>query len=216
MAATFIMIAMDALYKKEKWKFLIWVMIASTFHASAAIYLVAYPLVWTRESVNLKKKLGKWLFPIALSLVAVFAIVAKSAIWSLLSLITKGSRFEESGGAEGGLGRFILAIVIFAICIYETRGKELKTDENRVNFVLSLCTCGLYALMPVMADFHRFAKYFEVVNVIWLPNAVKKERNVKIRWLAKLGIYGVIGAYMFLKLLPGTNVVPYSFFWTYY
>lgn len=216
-ATAMLIIAFDAVLTKKPKTFLFFVIIASMMHSTAIIFVILYPLYhWKIKHIF--KRIPKGISTLSMiGICVILSVFGKNLLNSILLTFFSRGRFQTSGGEEGGLGRLLIAVAFLIICLYENRKENsLNVADNNLKkllMLMSIITCILYAFMPFKADFHRFAKFFEYGNLVFLPNSIMNEKNKINRFTIELILIAIMSIYMFGRLLPGTNALPYSFFW---
>lgn len=202
-------IAYEFTRKKKLIPFLLAVMLAMSFHASAFMLFVMYPLYHIRIT-------KRWLFAIvpALTLVLVFN---KPIFTFLLSILSRYTRFD---GAVSYTGAYTVLILfsLFAVFAFLVPDEEKMDREifGLRNFLL------LTLALQMFAPLHELAMRMNYYYIIFLPLLIPKIIQYKSqRWrqLALLGRNGMVVfflVYFFVNAYRGDgnlHVFPYHFFW---
>lgn len=205
MAAALLLLSYDFIIKKQKWKFILCVLIAFLFHRSALIFLIAYPLC------NLKINI-KQFFLIFLSLA--LSLLLKDSILKLIFTIFNDGHFSHYKDINSNLGLtfFFINLLIYLFMCYFLRNNDSER-ENQVNLNLQcLCVC-FSALVPMFSEMLRISFFFGIFACCGLPNAISNIKYKNKRNLLNCAL-GVIFIFYFLNFtLNNNNLVPYvSFF----
>lgn len=189
--------------RNKNWKlFLYLVLLASLFHRSALIFLIAYPIANT--------KLGKWHLLIALVVAAIF-VGGESYIRSFMQRYLIDTQYEGYIDRTVGLSLsgFVIQALIFTFCFvyYPSVSKRYK----HANILYNLAFIGLLFQLfsSMIAEVFRISMYFSFFNVLLIPMAITTEKSGKMRALETLLIGVMFIAYMLLSGIP-----EYAFFWS--
>lgn len=202
-AMSIILFAWNFLKKGKIIRFILIVLIASTFHTTALISLL---LIF----VYLGRKSTKLITLITIS--TVVAIFSTNAIFNFIVQLFPRyyGYYDASNQDTGGIMPIVLYSVIF-ISLYLTREKQ----NNEHNLMLNIA--AICAALSVLNYFHylfyRPAFYFNVFAIILIPFIATrfkgKDHLIAIYIICSLGML-----YMIYYLLLGWHdVTPYRFFW---
>lgn len=192
-------IAFTFVQKKKPIWFIVLVLLATTFHYSAFIFLAAYPLYYLK--INKNKR-------IASIVILVIVYVLKRPLFSIFSTWFKESAEVEENGA--------ITLLIVFILIY-TLGIIFYKDDEQLNGYMNLfyiaciaqCFGGLYNTAL------RVGYYFMIFLPLLLPRLVLKmeeESNRKIFIGGILICFGLFGLYS-ISTSTWAMSNPYYFFW---
>lgn len=205
-AILFVILALDKyVQNKKKWA-LVFILIASTMHSSAIIFLLIF-------IIDKLQSMKSFVWIIASSFF--IGIFGNSILKFVLSVILKNNRLSYYLQTEitEGLSRFLIAILFLSLfCINYNKLVNLK-EENKLFINMSMISSAFLALTPVIADFWRVALYFEIVNSVLFADLIvsQKKRDNRLIILGISTLFFVI--YIFGFLFPGTNATPYIFKW---
>ena len=200
-AMTIAMIAYLYIKKRKPIKFILLVILASLFHMSAILFLIAYPLG--------RAKLGIWHI-VSFGIMVVLFLGFQSTIRSFLSEILADSQYGSYADRETALNfsGFIIQICMFIFnLLYYSKG--VKEDKNAiVLYNLAFIGLSLQLFSSMIAEFFRLSYYFSFANILLVPLAISSEREERTKVLLRLFIGALFIVYLFLDGVPG-----YRFFW---
>lgn len=205
LAISFVIFAFRYIVEKRPIKFIALTLIASLFHSTAIIFLVAYLLYWIKLKI---KKL------IVMAIFMIIAIpVAKPLVAFILPRIGAHELYYEYLQSETSLqisGTIISAsILVFCVVCMLLNKKEAKY-QGLCNFAMLSIFFRVLSVV-FFAEMFRFSLYFSIFDIILIAEAcscgVAKDRTIiKIKTLlATLALT----AYYFIS--PATNIVDYVF-----
>ena len=208
------------LIERKFWKYLLGVIIAMTFHYSALIMLIVYPL--SNKALNLKR----W----AIYSVSSFAIVSLfffSAFQYVAEVfVTKydpESIYDDSG--RGGYGLFILYLLLFVIMsMYYWKSNKLLNNSSKY-FLSIMLLFQLFAAVtqltaPIFHSMVRMTYYFFIpVCTLAIPFICSTFKNRNLKPIFYVGVFTLAIIYMctiVYKKTDGYNTnsqgtIPYVF-----
>lgn len=234
-AMSLTLLSYQFLVKRNFKAFVLVVLLASCFHQTALIFLLAYPLVYIRFSI---KQIILVFVGLALSTGSKISIMQR--IFSILNLfISDTSRYEHYMTRESGLnytGFFIqlcvLVCTLFSLGVqkridfdkngkFGERGIRIKSSDyteienNELNLQLSLLCLSLFfmALSPIVGEFWRAASYFGIFSITLLPNVVYRFTYKGNRTTVSTVVTVSFCLYFLFFAAKNTNMIPYRFFW---
>lgn len=196
--------------RKKLW-FVLTILLATTFHSSAIIFLVAYPLYHMRTN-----NIGRLVMLAFIPVVFVF----KEPLFLILSkLFTENAEMEETGA----LTLFLVFILIYVFLIVFNDTCEFKNaDDEKQNGMINLfyAACICQAFGGIYNTAVRVGYYFMFYMVIAIPNTMENFKHLRVKYNSYYTIVmTVIGAiFVFYGLhtfAHGTwsRTNPYIFFW---
>lgn len=242
-ATAFCIFAFEALINKKTVLFVVLVMLGSTFHQTALIFLLAYPL--SLLQIGLKQ----WL---AVSVSFIISLVARQSFVSRLflainSVLSEANRYAYYEFRNTGLGYtgFAIQLGIFICITYAYHSRETtngnskrmiiakhgiikirktveeknKTaqfqfdDQVRIMYNFATASLALMAFSSIIGEFWRAASYFGIYNILLLPNAINSMKSSKQRKNVSLIVGTGLILYFLLFHLSNAQVIPYKFFW---
>lgn len=187
--------------ERKLFLFLISVFLATLFHKTAFIFVLAYPLY------NIK--INKTILIVWICIFGLFLIFRNSIISIILNYIYKPA--EVIGQSGGGYKMLIMLFALSCVCYY-MQDKLLKQDEsNRLFINMIFLATIIQCLSTVFGNAYRVTLYFSFAMIIVIPNIIEviKKREIKnfliILMIISLSVYYY---YMTSNLI---NYVQYSF-----
>lgn len=201
MAAVMLVLSYDYLRKRKLIPFIVFVLLATAFHRSAFVFLIAYPISYMK--INFKQI-------ILISCSIVGALLLKNFILNIIFSIFDSGHYAHyaSSDTELSLVFFAINLLIYILMRY-LYGKKSNNMENRVFLNLQFLSVCFAALTPVLAEMIRISFFFGIFACAGLPNAIecsKYESNKKIYYF----VIGSILIFYFLNFtLYNNSLVPY-------
>ncbi|MCI6119903.1 MAG: EpsG family protein [Prevotella sp.] len=195
-------LAYNFIVQKKIPVFIALVLLASTFHTSAILFLPAY---WIYHKLNMSPKM----LVVYILMIFVLMFTVKSVAITLVSLIFGGKQYlgalEESAVPSYNL--LIIFILIF-ISTYISRNEELAKLRSFVLMTVAFQTLGLFTTHAT-----RIGYYYFVFFALAIPYAIETS-NLKCKGLIR-GLLAMILAIFFFYVNGGgyLEVIPYKFFW---
>lgn len=165
-AVAFCLIATDKAIQKKWIPFIIWILIAATFHPYSIMYLIV-PLMsfkpWTKYTY--------WL----LAICGAIGVGLQSLMGSILDITSMmGKEYSEASFSGEGVNIFRLAVVWVPVILSFMARKCINDEENTASNVimnLSMVNAAIMfiALFGTANYFARLANYFLVFQTISLP-----------------------------------------------
>lgn len=190
--------------KKRKWFwFVLIVLLASTFHKSALIFLPAYPLYYL--------KINKKHFLLVLGII-VFVFVFKSFLLKFFV----SSVFEKYDSSEllvstGAYTMFFIMLLIYSVSIFVQRKKEFSVKLNACsNYMLVAVIIQIAASESQVAM--RAGYYYFIFIALLLPEIMATFKDKKVR--DGLVFITVVMCVAFYYLTTSSSALnPYRFYW---
>lgn len=189
---------------KNPAKFTLAVLFGSTFHSSAIMFLLAYPLYYLKLS-NLSK---------IFSLIAIFVVYFfRRPLFQVFSQIFKENATITDSNS---ITLFLVFVLIYIFLIFFNNSKNEK--NGYINLFWFACICQAFGNIYTTAM--RVGYYFMLGLVIALPNTLMNirqntmngEKNFRIYYLLISTAFILFGLYSFANgTWSMTN--PYVFFW---
>lgn len=194
--------------KRKLIPYIICVLFATTFHLSAYILFVIYPVY------NLKIN-NKWLliFVPVFILLYIFRRQIFEVAFSFLPDIYQ-LRYEQTTNT-GAYGMLSL-LVLFSIYVWVVPGKAVSADINGLRNLLMVATAiQCFALIHVIAM--RYNYYFLLTLPILIPKVIEVA-TPKFKKIANVSIWvmSIFFTFYFFYVLVAENdldIYPYLFFW---
>lgn len=197
--------------QKKIIKFMITLIVASLFHGTALIFLIAYPICNYIKAgyknyiaIGVAFIIGRYILNILLKICHIIPMLDRYAY-----SIENGFYSTESAPSIWGL---MMTVLILTVSYFFYR--KSKNEDREINILLNLSTLGsiFYCFSASIAEFYRVALYFSIFNILLLPNALGLCEDKKIRYaITTTAIIAFIG-YFFVRTIFNTNIYPYIFF----
>lgn len=197
--------AVAPLLKKQWIKASIIILIASSFHTTALIFLVILLLYKIHIIIDLKY-LG------VVILVNLFLLILGNRLVILLTntLFNKYEGYLSSSfSGEGNiLNPIFYLLVLVAVCLIS----ENKEDIKKHLFINMLSVSTF--LFTISTDFHivnRLPYYFSASTMIIIPSMVKSIKDKRLKMAVEISCYAVISLYEVLLVSRNAHgIMPYK------
>ena len=209
MAVAVLLFAYDYILERKLIRFVIIVLLASCFHSSALIFLIAYPIA--RVKIDFKQ----WA---AIISVVVVVYLAKGKIAGLLNSVIsemdRYSRYSTNASQLSLMGALILICIYIASFVF-SYPKYKEDDEFKMLLNMSVLSIAFMAMVTIVGEFHRVSMFFGIYNTVLLPKALRVYRveNQRLKAVYILGMGAVFIAYFLLIALGNYDLTAYRFFW---
>lgn len=191
-AMAIILFSLKFIYDRKFIKFLILVLLATLFHQSAIIFIIAYPLY------NLKVTKIHFLI-IGISFFA--CTVMPSRVKQFIGFFVEDSRFEDYlEGRENmySVSGFLVLLMIFAFCYMFKDEEIMKEPQNQFLYTLSMLGLVFQSAAGLVAEMFRISYYFNMFNMLLIANvstAVFDKKKMAI----KSALILAFAAYFFIS-----------------
>lgn len=183
-------------------KFIFIVFLASTFHTSAIIFILAYFV--SNISINSKSILLYFL-------VSIFFFIFRFRIMSLITKYFYNNYSIYESGAYTIL--FVMIAVVTFTLLFFARTKKYD-DDSVINYNLVLFSLVLVTLASTSSNVMRIVNYYYYYIIILIPDVIISFNNRKEILFASY-ITLVLSFFQYIYLLPKSylGLIPYQFFW---
>lgn len=202
------------LRKKRIFLFVLWVLVASLFHKSAIVFLLA----WFANNVKITKTIiFIWVISLFLGLVIPQYIIPLLFNYGILPGYYKSSEYFS----EGKIAPFLMLLISMLICLFALLYKSYrypnKKDgifDNKNMLIFQMLATTFFVFNLQFAILIRCAAYFHSFSIILLPNTLKCIKNKgSFKFL-----FGIILLFFILYFIiivtyrsDWNRVYPYSF-----
>lgn len=190
---------------KKKLFFALTVFLASLFHYSALIFIIAYPMYYMKLT-NVKRVF----LPIT-----VFAVyLLKYPLFNILGKFFKDDAAANEMATGGTLFFIFLLMYIFMLFFYR---KSEKKENDHINGAINLfyvaCICQSFSSIYDTAM--RVGYYFMIYLIIALPNTIAKfeKKEKTIIYMIIVVLFMMFGIRNFSSVDSFAKTNPYVFFW---
>lgn len=186
--------------KRNFIKFILSVLLASTFHKTAIIFIVAYPLY------DLKLNLKHYIFIIPSFIIC---FILKAQIFKIVAFLFKGEEVQAQSTGAYGLFIFMIGVLTLSYIFYNSDSKEVNAYRNYI-----LVAIFIQMLASQSNLIGRAGYYFWIFVTLLVPEVLKSQKNMLTRYLSECVVGSFLVIYYLDKLSTGyLNIVPYKFFW---
>lgn len=205
-ALSITLLAYEMIKQRKKLRFILLVLLAASFHRSALIFLLAYPVYWLRVSKTMRV--------MSLSLPPV-VYVLRFPLFRILSRL-----FKENAQADynSAITLFLVLCLVYLFCTLFAHYED-REEQGWCNLFLLACLCQAFG--GVYSTAMRVGWYFMPYLALLLPRIIQNtererwncdQKNGMIMYLVILACFGAFGLY---SLSRGTWAManPYYFFW---
>ena len=203
-AMSICLFAFEACKKRKLWKFIILVLLAMIFHASAVVFFAVYAFSYFK--MNARDYL--------IAAVAIMAsLLLLDRIFQFVNMVINDEyAVGEVEGSEGGFVSVIIYILILvATLIYYNKDKDISPEVSLL-FYLTLCGFFIFVLRYFANSIaQRAAYYYMFGQMALLPMIIvdKMRRERPFISMAVIILCVGIAAYK----ASYSVLVPYYFFW---
>lgn len=200
-AIAFIMIAYEFISRKQLHKFIIFNLLAASFHVTSLVFIPSY---WIT-----KFKINKFTIFFLTMTVGLSIYFSNYIIRFLNTLARNELSFVET---DGNL-MFLFMIISTLIGIVYKRQFLAGNPNNRFLFYMM---CLSVVIMPI-TRYHpammRLFYYFFIFMITYVPNLLSSIKDPMIRNVGYIGYFitGVI--FFFTNVIPNARLENYLFFW---
>lgn len=199
-ATAFLLLAVPYVLDRKFIKFICLVIIASTQHKSALLFIPYYfLLISTKPKRNIL---------ISFAFFVQMWIIGKAFVSNMLSdtIFDQYSMFLE-GNERAGANSYTIFILIVGLWILFSNTERLKASISNLIFINSIAvSIALTPLLKIDPSNMRLIQYYSVFSIILLPVLTTLTFNKKIRMMYILII-------LFLTYYTMSRNLEYAFFW---
>lgn len=196
------------LKERKLTKFVLIILLASMFHKTAIVFLVAYPLYTMK--FNIKQF-------IVIIIALMLSVTVGDKLFSIVLSILKAYRYQSYADSESSLSlmNFYINFLIL-MCSFVFYRYFSKENSNEIEGLMNLNTisCIALAFTPVLGEMYRISMFFGIFNTILLPNVLAlKGKNDKYKTMIYFCMYLIFILYFLGISLQNAQIIPYKFFW---
>lgn len=198
-----VVLALGYIKEKKMLPFIVAIIVACTFHSTAIVALVCYPIYYVR----LEKKSA--LFGGAGLLAAIY-FLKEPLFWILARIVHSDPKIYRTNS----INLFLLFSAIYVICVLFCKKDDYET-RGYINIFWLACAAQSFAEVHNLAS--RITWYFMPALIVIIPNLVQniniKEKNLlkPMGWI--IGILAILLGLNYLKNNSMAMAYPYVFFW---
>lgn len=200
MAMSMCLFALEFCKNRKPIPFVLLVLLATTFHTSAIVFLVVYLLYGF--TINIRTTVAG---------VGIAGILLASSGW-IATIGNLISQREYEGEVESG-GFVAVAIYVIILLVAIIFSGKRRKDKDYSFFVFMTCLGAIFYIMRYIEVqvAERISFYFMFSQIIVLPNAIArfdKQTSFIVKNIAIL-----LSIALFAYRLSGDGLVAYRFFW---
>lgn len=228
LAMTFLIIALHYAFKRKWWRFLVFVLLGTSFHITSLILLIV-PIIksiyWTLKKI------------IAVYVVLIICLPILPELWSwfvetVIAKIMPNYNYYGTIGGEFADALLIVYLIIVIVGLSFYFASKHKVSINRylnvranstdcsvvycknINMLvgMSVIASVLVVLTVILSEMIRLAMIFSLGSVILCGQGRQISRKLYIVDILQLLELIIFIGYFFLASLPNMNAIPYSFF----
>lgn len=224
-AMAILILAYGCILENKPVKFILLVLLATSFHTTAIVFCIAYPL--TKLKFDWKIYLG--------SILCAYYIIynGRTLIVTLFRYIQNDyySLYSNSAGASGLMyfwRYFVLFLVMVMMFLYNSGNIHLrklkvrKTSLYKKRYFIStvvetdqslkimMCICVVVmGSTALVSDLYRIGMFFGVIGIIGVSNELANCHNKNLKNVVVFVLYVVYGIYIYNGLYAA-NLAPYK------
>lgn len=213
LACAIIAYSYSFLISNKLFKFIVSVLIASTFHSTAILFLSA----WFIKSIKLTTRNILYALIGVIALYASFSTVLQYTFMINDSYEGYSNSIFGEGNRTGALfqASCYVGLVIFALIIRNRAGVQTFRDNGLdTPFILCFIGAAILFMSYNMSIFGRIAQYFNIFQLILLPNAIRLLK-VKQQYVVTSLLFIYVNLFFWITqiLRPDWNrIFPYQTF----
>lgn len=200
LAIGWVFFAFKYIEERRFWKYCLCILLASTFHSTAIVCMVAYPIFHVKMQRNVR-----FLTILAFPVVYVFRY---QIFMVLLRIMGKETELDYNGAVN----LMLLFILIYIVCSILYSKDERYNGYLNIFFIACACQCmgGLYSTIM------RIGYYFMMALPILLPITAKNFGNQRDEYIFKFGAGAGFTMFAWMSISAGSWALsnPYYFFWS--
>ena len=192
------LIALNFIKKSKIIPFVITVLIASSIHKTAIIFLPVYLL----SKVKIKRKHA-------------LLVVGAGGVFFVLkpyirNILRSFARIDYSSIETGGTGYFLLMVAILLVYFFLIDVEEENHSMNLSANMVIVATL-LFPILQYNPTVLRLHYYYSIALIILIPNTLLRIRDGKIKLLISSVLFTVAMYYFIFYTMKNMGVLPYSF-----
>jgi transmembrane protein EpsG len=201
-AIAIILFSYNYLKEKKLLGFLILVLIASTFHYSAIVFLPFYFIS--------KIKVTRLYMFLSIPIIVV-TFLFREPIFKFLSTLS-GYNYSPIS-TDGPATLFSLFLIVYVVSIALSKAIDYNKLENRICYHAIF----LSIIFTVLAFIHpaalRISYYFSFFIIIFIPEIIRAFKTKELRFFIFIAASIILIVLYLLNINPSSPFVPYDFFW---
>lgn len=192
--------------EKKPIKFILLVLIASLFHKTAIIFLIAY--FFRYISINKKTIIIAFVTLLIIQIIG-FDIIIAVARKIYPYYIPETIIFSKDGIVQAML---ILFYFIIGLYLYYFQINEKDRKEDIILYGIMFTAFFIQSFTNRIPMLNRLMWYFYIFVILFLPNLIEKVKNNKIKKIAYSGVVFLNLIQFLFSSMQMYNIIPYEFF----
>lgn len=196
-----IMLSYFAIKNKKMVLFIGLVFLATLFHTSAIIFIIAYPISHL--------KIGFKHFAVALFALVMFVAFQSAVRYFIANILgdvyLSGYAKREIGLSFSGL---LIQCAIFVFSLFYYKQTISKFNTSIILYNLSFVGMVFQLFASMIAEMFRISMYFSFFNILLVPMVLSSIENKKTKLILEVALIYVLLLYNFRGGIPN-----YEFFW---
>ncbi len=200
-AMSICLFAYEQCKKRHFFRFILLVLLASLFHASAVVFAVVYFLRWLKLDL---KSLAIF------SVLTFIALLLLPTIFDFMNFVMD-EEYDMVSEAEGG---GLVAILIYAVIILFGLIFKDRSDKHYPLFIYSAIVAAVAMILrnSISAIVERISFYFAFGQMIVLSNSISSLKEPRERVLLNVAAIALCFGVAIYKA-SYSELIPYTFFW---
>lgn len=210
LALSIVICAFSFMIEEKYIKTVLFIVLASLFHQSALIALVALLFDVLRKRIRVNMIIG-------------ISMVFYVLLWVFTDrLVIIGSRlfreyawyvtdYEMASTSIVNLSFYLTIFVTAALLIRQNENDVVARERNIRYLIILAIGVALYIMATRFRIINRLTMYFTIIIIYMLPSIF--EHNPNRRLLNKLAVVGASLYFTMLVLIKSNDMIPYYFFW---
>lgn len=210
-------LAIVSFLKSDYPRFILLVLFAATFHKSALIVLIFYPVA--------RLRFRKWMYA-ALAAGGFAGFLLRDQVLKVLLMIY--STYQETGyaaGGEGSIVSIVRCVLVFVLSVLSDRESVLNHElpdgdhgavARRFYCHLNILALVLYIFFAYLPIISRIGYYLTVTHIFYVPVLIGRMRDSRRKRIA-IGITALFCIAFFTHMMihagdDGLRILPYQTF----
>ena len=195
-------LAYNFIVQKKIPAFIALVLLASTFHTSAILFLPAY---WIYHKLNMSPKM----LVVYIISIVVLVFTVKSVATTLVSILFGGERYMSAiNDSTVPSYNLLILFILILVSTYVSQNKDLTKLKTFVLMTVAFQTLGIIAPYAT-----RIGYYYFVFFSLAIPYAIETS-NLNNKGAIRVAVAIMLAFFFFYVNGDGyLDVIPYKFFW---
>lgn len=195
--------SIDSIKERNIKKFLLIYIVGLNFHYTAGIFLILYIIYPLKINIYYN-------FILILGILSNI-IFGKEILNFILKILPKYySRYGDKITSGEGKIYFVFLLGVYVVGLIFIKNKE----KLRIEYHMLALAILLQSISINFSLFVRTVQYFAISMIILIPNIIKKQKDIKIRYMGIICIILVTFFYFQINLDRNlSRIIPYLFYW---